>query len=55
MLMLGGEWCFWREESANGETKKEEREENWNNEIEEREISREIMGSAFPDVEHFEA
>ena len=47
-------WCWeendvwvWREESANGETKKGEREENWNNEIEEREISREKGGINF--------
>ena len=37
-------WCWeengvwvWREERADGETEKEKREENWNNEIEERE------------------
>ena len=38
-------WCWeengvwiWREERVDGETEKEESEENWNNEIEEREI-----------------
>ena len=40
MLMWeeNGVWV-WREERADVETEKEEREENWNNETEEREIS----------------
>ena len=35
--MENGVWVL-REERADGETEKEEREENWNNEMEEREI-----------------
>ena len=47
-------WCWeengvwvWREERADGETEKEKREENWNNEIEEREISGEKVNKIY--------
>ena len=39
--------CVWREERADGETEKEEREENWNNEMEEREISGEKVNKIY--------